>query len=102
MKITYKLILSICFIISVTACSEKEKKEEKFTVLGQVSGIPDGTKFYLRNLATDAVFDSTTVENNSFKFEGHLASPPEQIWLNATVDNKFIYCLLYTSPSPRD
>ncbi len=42
-------------------------------------------------MATDAVFDSTTVENNSFKFEGHLSNPPEQIWLNARVDKKFIY-----------
>ncbi|WP_298555018.1 TlpA disulfide reductase family protein [uncultured Algibacter sp.] len=91
MKIIYKLILSIYFVISITACVEKERKKEKFTILGQISGFPDGTKFYLRNLATDAVFDSTTVENNSFKFEGHLSSPPEQIWLNATVDKKFIY-----------
>lgn len=41
-------------------------------------------------MATEADFDSTTLENNRFKFEGHLSSPPEQIWLHATVDNKFI------------
>ncbi len=91
MKTIYKLILSICILIFVIACGEKEKQVEKFTISGQVSGFPNGTKFYLRNLATDAVFDSTTVENNSFKFEGELSSPPEQIWLNAMVDKKFIY-----------
>lgn len=91
MKIIFESILTVFIVIFITACSEKEKKEEKFTISGQVSGFPDGTKFYLRNLATDAVFDSTTVENNNFKFEGHLYSPPEQIWLSATVDNKFIY-----------
>ena len=74
-----------------TACSDKEKKEEKYTISGQVSGFKDGTKFYLRNLATDAVFDSTTVENNHFKFEGQLSSPPEQIWLHTTIDNNFVY-----------
>lgn len=69
----------------------KTKKEESFTITGEVSGFPDGTKFYLRNMATDAVFDSATVEKNNFKFEGQLSSPPEQIWLNAIVDKKFIY-----------
>lgn len=89
MKTIFKSILAACIVISITACSEKN--EEKFTISGQVSGFPDGTKFYLRNLATDAVFDSTTIKNSNFKFEGHLSSPPEQIWLHATVDDKFIY-----------
>lgn len=84
-------MLTVCVVIFITACSEKEKKKEHFTIVGQVSGFPDGTKFYLLNLATDAVFDSTTVKNNKFKFEGHLYSPPEQIKLNATIDNKRIY-----------
>ena len=91
MKIISKTILTICILTLIFACSKKEKKEGKFTILGQVSGFPDGTKFYLRNLATDAVFDSTTVENNNFKFEGELYDPPEQIWLNTIVDKKFIY-----------
>lgn len=91
MKIISKSILSICIIILLSSCDNKVKKEEKFTISGQVSGFPNGTKFYLRNLATDAVFDSTTVENSSFKFEGNLSNPPEQIWLNAIVDKKFIY-----------
>ncbi|UNZ00330.1 AhpC/TSA family protein [Zhouia spongiae] len=88
MRISIKLILFASFIVFINACNEKENK---FTILGQVSGFPDGTKFYLRNLATDAVFDSTIVENGSFKFEGYLSSPPEQIWLNTTVDKKFVY-----------
>ena len=91
MKILFKSILTVCIVLFITSCSEKEKKEEKFTISGEVTGFPNGTKFYLRNLATDAVFDSTTVEDNNFKFEGHLNDPPEQIWLNATVDKKFIY-----------
>ncbi len=91
MKILFKSILTICIVLFITSCNEKEKKEEKFTITGEVTGFPDGTQFYLRNLATDAVFDSTTVENNNFKFEGHLYSPPEQIWLNTTVNKKFIY-----------
>ncbi|MEN8120543.1 MAG: DUF4369 domain-containing protein [Bacteroidota bacterium] len=82
-------------LTSIIACNEKQENEEKFTISGQVSGFPDGTKFYLRNLSTDEVFDSTTVKNNNFKFEGQLSNPPEQIWLNAIIDKKFIYTNLF-------
>ncbi len=82
-----RLILVTSIIIS-TACN---KNEEKFVIFGQVTGFPDTTKFYLRNLATDAVFDSVIIENNTFKFEGNLSSTPEQIWLYTTVGKNFIY-----------
>lgn len=88
-NILSKIIISLGFVISIISCGEKEKEE--FTISAQVSGFPDGTKFYLRNLATDAVFDSAKVENGKFKFQGHLFSTPEQIWLHATVDKKFVY-----------
>ncbi len=91
MKEISKSILLLSILILVSACNTNLEKEEKYTIIGQVTGFPDGTKFYLRNLATDAVFDSTIVENNSFKLEGQLSSPPEQIWLNARVDKQFIY-----------
>ena len=91
MKIFAKLTLITAFIIALSACNNKENKEETFTISAQVTGFPDGTTFYLRNMATDAVFDSATVKNNTFTFEGNLASPPEHIWLNTTVDKKFIY-----------
>jgi peroxiredoxin len=82
-------IVTICF-----ACHEKQAKKERYVITGNVSGFPNGTKLYLRNLATDAIFDSTIVDDNHFKFEGELDNPPEQIWLNGTVDNKFVYANL--------
>lgn len=95
MKTIIKPILFVCAILLLFACNNKETKEQRFTITGQVSGFPNGTKFYLRNLATDTDFDSTTLENNHFKFEGHLMSPPEQIWLHTNLDNKFIYTNLF-------
>lgn len=91
MKTILKAILSLFILTLIIAFTEKEEKGEKFTIFGQVSGFPNGTKFYLRNLSTDAVFDSATVENNNFKFEGQLSNQPEQIWLYTTIDKKFIY-----------
>ncbi|KAF2338817.1 TlpA disulfide reductase family protein [Flavobacterium ginsenosidimutans] len=88
MKSLSRIFFLICTFIVIVAFI---KKEEKFTIYGQVTGFQNGTKFYLKNLATDAIIDSTTVENNKFRFEGKLASPPEQIWLYAIVNEKFIY-----------
>lgn len=91
MKNILKVTLFVSVLILFASCDDKNKKEDKFSVLGEVSGFPDGTKFYLRNLTTDAVFDSAVITNNKFKFEGQLFDTPEQIWLNAKVDKKFVY-----------
>jgi len=91
MRTLKKLILILGIVIFVIACKINGDGVEKYIINGQVTGFSDGTKFYLKNLATDAVFDSTTVKKGTFKFEGTLASPPEQIWLNATVDTEFYY-----------
>lgn len=91
MKVLSKTILTLCILVLISSFSEKQKRKLKFTIYGQVSGFPNGTKFYLKNLSTDAVFDSTAIEANKFKFEGQLSNPPEQIWLYAIVDEKFIY-----------
>ena len=56
-----------------------------------MTGFPDSTMIYLRNLSTDETFDSTLIIGNKFELKGELQDEPEQIWLNAKVDNKFIY-----------
>ena len=91
MKACLKLTLTMFIVLSTSACKKEERNKGEYTIIGEVTGFPNGTKFYLRNLMTDDVFDSTTIENNRFKFNGSLASPPEQIWLNTTVDDKFIF-----------
>ena len=91
MKTSIRIIVVIGLLITIVACNKKQKNEDRFIIVGEVSGFPEGTKFYLRNMATDAVFDSATIIKNKFKFEGQLYSPPEQIWLNTIVDKKFVY-----------
>ncbi|MCK0158241.1 DUF4369 domain-containing protein [Cellulophaga sp. F20128] len=88
------LILFVSIITSITTRNYNEKKKGNFIIYGQVTGFPDGTKFYLRNLATDAVFDSAIVKNNTYKFEGNLESPSVQIWLNTILDKNFYYTYL--------
>lgn len=69
MKHYLKTFLVIFIISFCVACNERQIKKDRFTITGQVTGLPNGTKLYLTNLATDAVFDSAIVENDHFKFQ---------------------------------
>ncbi len=84
------LIITLTFLISMIGC-KKKIKQENYVITGKVTGFPNGTKFYLRNMSTDVVFDSTVVKDNKFQFKGHLEDTPEEIWLNTKVNNNFIY-----------
>ena len=89
MKNLFKLIV-ILFTISFYSC----KKHEGYIITGNVTGFPDSTMIYLTNLTTQENFDSALIVNNRFQFNGQLQDEPEQIWLNARVNNEFIYANL--------
>ncbi|MCT4590622.1 MAG: AhpC/TSA family protein [Carboxylicivirga sp.] len=79
--------LLILLALIIVSC----QKHKGYRITGNVSGFPDSTTIYLRNLSTDETFDSTTIINGQFLLQGHLQDEPEQIWLNARVDGEFIY-----------
>ena len=89
MKSHSSLILIICILLS---CKQRPKGDlDQFEISGKISGIPDSTKIYLTNLDTDAVFDSTIIENENFKFKGKLIDPPTQLWLHGNLNKEFFY-----------
>jgi peroxiredoxin len=63
-----------------------------FTINVNVTGIRDGTLFYLKNWRTDAIMDSAYVLDGSFSLQGRL-SHPENLLLHATdtPSKEFIY-----------
>ncbi len=93
MKKALETLLIICIIIFATAC-KKDSKEENYVISGNVTGFADGTKFYLKNLSTDVVFDSAVIKNNHFRFEGHLSDTPEEVALDVNLKDEFIYTIL--------
>ena len=80
----------ILFVIFTVSC----QKQEGYLITGNLTGFPDSTMVYLRNLSTDEVFDSTLVIDGTFQLTGQLQDEPEQIWFNTIIDNKFIYANL--------
>jgi peroxiredoxin len=86
MRKSFRMIVLIVAIASVSC-----QKQNGYVITGDLTGFPDSTMLYLRNLSTDETFDSTLIIGNKFQFKGHLQDEPEQIWLNTKVGNEFIY-----------
>ena len=52
-------------------------------ITGKITGFPDSTKIYLKNINLDEDIDSTFLVKDSFQFKGKFQqdSVPEQLWL---------------------
>jgi hypothetical protein len=79
----------ILMIVTGFICSCNRSNE--YVIQGNVTGFPDSTMIYLRNMSTDETFDSALIVKNHFELKGILQDVPEQLWLNTTINNKFIY-----------
>ena len=94
LKFTY-FILTLIISISCKRENQENKKanidEDNYKISASLTGFPDGTKFYLKNLATDSNIDSASIKNGNFVLSGHLNNPPEQLWLTANIDDEFKY-----------
>jgi peroxiredoxin len=92
-----KTFLAIITLILAFSCKsdKKDQIENGFTIDGTVTNFPNGTKVYLTNSTTEAVFDSTEVQNNHFRFDGQINDPPERFFLSSTVNGKFAYTYLF-------
>jgi peroxiredoxin len=89
MRKPFKLIVILVAIASVSC-----QNQNGYVITGDLTGFPDSTMIYLRNLSTDETFDSTLMIGNKFQFKGKLQDVPEQIWVNTKVKNEFIYANL--------
>ncbi|MDR3094261.1 MAG: AhpC/TSA family protein [Bacteroidales bacterium] len=81
-----KLILA-----AVTAVLFSCNQPNGYVIQGNLTGFPDSTMIYLRNMSSDETFDSALIINHQFELKGVLENVPEQIWLNTRIDNKLIY-----------
>ncbi|WP_136468451.1 TlpA disulfide reductase family protein [Flagellimonas onchidii] len=85
-------IVILLFIGIIASC---KKENQGYRIEGQVTGFPDSTMVYLKNMETDSDFDSTMVMGNTFKFEGELPDIPLQVWFHSRIDQQFVYTNLF-------
>lgn len=86
MKISVLFILLKCFTLN---CSSQQ-----YVISATITGFPDSTKFFLKDLDTDTDIDSAAITHNSFRMKGSLGSSPQSLWLCTTYNNNFYYTTL--------
>ena len=86
MKLRINLIIIVLAFITSSF-----QEPDGYKITGSLTGFPDSTTLYLRNINTNEVLDSTIMIGNNFQFKGSLKSEPEQIWLYTSVNRVFYY-----------
>lgn len=86
MKILLPFVLSICLALNSSS--------QQYIISANITGFPDSTKFFLKDLDTQSDIDSALIIHNSFTLNGRLPSPPHSLWLYANYNNNFYYLIL--------
>ena len=81
-KFLITLIVS-AFIFSCNTKNNNGIKNSEYLITGKITGFPDSTKIFLKNINLDEDIDSTYLVKDTFQFKGKFQqdSIPEQLWL---------------------
>ncbi|MBO9564993.1 MAG: AhpC/TSA family protein [Niastella sp.] len=66
----------------------------QYQVQAHLSGFANGTVFYLKDIETDQVLDSATLQKGAFLIKGSFEDGPRSLWLYTHVKDSFYYCNL--------
>lgn len=83
------LTLIILFTNAILSCSSQQ-----YVISTTVTGFPDSTKFFLKDLDTESNIDSALLIHDSFTMKGHLPQTPASLWLCANFNHNFYYLTL--------
>lgn len=81
--------ISVVFMVILMSGCYKTFGQQKFTVVANLTGFEDSTKFYLVNLDSAQDVDSAYLLHKALTFKGHLAFPAPFRLLPETKDNYF-------------
>lgn len=74
-------------ILLITSCEHRSG----YVITGHLTGFPDSTMVYLQDINKDEDIDSALIIGGHFTLSGQLAEAPAQLWLQATVGDRFAY-----------
>jgi len=67
---------------------------QQYSINAHITGFPNGTKFYLKDVDVDSNIDSAVIQNDEFVLKGSLTQTPQSLWLCSTIGQKFYYTTL--------
>jgi thiol-disulfide isomerase/thioredoxin len=86
MKILIPFVLCICLALQCAS--------QQYIISGNITGFPDSTKFFLKDLDTETDIDSVQILHDSLRMKGRLGSTPQSLWLCTNYNNNFYYVSL--------
>lgn len=86
MKKIALILFVICFTGIVSA--------QQYTIKANITGFPNGAKFFLKDVDVDSNIDSAVIQNDALVLKGSLSQTPQSLWLCSTLGQKFYYTTL--------
>jgi formylglycine-generating enzyme required for sulfatase activity len=84
-KIRLTLLLwGLCFSLGATNL--------QYVIDARISGVKDGTTFFLRPFDTQKIMNAGNIEKGRVIIKGLLTNNPQHVWLCTTINNEFYYC----------
>ncbi|HZK97002.1 MAG TPA: DUF4369 domain-containing protein [Prolixibacteraceae bacterium] len=94
-----KILLGLITLLTIT-CNEKPRVE--FSLIGNTTGIKNGTVLYLDDNLKIEPIDSAIVENNAFKFQTALSNTPLLTVLRLKDNTQYRFLWLENNPMTFD
>lgn len=69
--------------------------EGKYIINAHITGVKDGTAFYLKGFEDQKIIGSGIIRKNNFVIKGELSDTPQVLWLYTTIKKELYYCELF-------
>lgn len=87
--------MKITVLLAITVCMATMAFSQQFSLSGKITGVPNGTKFYLKDPEASLLIDSAVMMNNVFNMGIKLDEVPKDLFLSATIEGKYYWCYLF-------
>lgn len=67
----------------------------KYIINAQITGVKDGTTFYLKTVDDQKIIGSAVIRKNNFVIKGELTDTPQILWLYTKLKKELYYCELF-------
>ncbi|WP_276482521.1 TlpA disulfide reductase family protein [Paraflavitalea pollutisoli] len=82
----------ICLLLLHLAVASSQAQ---YQIDAHLTGFPDGTVFYLKDIDADQVLDSAALQQGRIFFTGTFEDGPRGLWLYHSSPQQFYYCNLF-------
>ncbi|MCD7914823.1 MAG: SUMF1/EgtB/PvdO family nonheme iron enzyme [Tannerellaceae bacterium] len=87
-----KRLLLLCFFFSYSMTT---LSAPGYQIRAKISGVKNGTRFFLRDFDTQRIINSAQIEKGELLMKGELFDTPRLVWLTTTLKDEFYYSELF-------